>query len=619
MINSNDSEKYYKTIFEHTGTATVIIEEDTTISLANTEFEKLSGYSREEIEGKKSWTEFVNPDDLEKMKKYHHLRRADSDSAPFIYDFRFIDREGDVKNIHLNIGMITGTKKSVASLLDITELKRSQEAIVVSEKKFRSTLDNLMEGCQIISPDWRYLYVNDAVAKQGHYKKEELLGHTMMEMYPDIENTELCKVLRRCMKERIVYHMNNKFVHPDGEVGWHELSIHPVPEGIFILSIDISERLKMQEEIKRSESKYHNLFDNAADGIFLMKDDHFIECNEKALEIYGVTRDQIIGQSPYKFSPELQSDGKKSKDRAIELIKKALEGYPQHFEWIHTRYDGTPFFAEVSLNRVNIEDESLIQAIVRDVTERKKAEKLEKENIKLQELDKLKSMFIASMSHELRTPLNSIIGFTGIMLQGMTGELTEEQEKQLSIVKNSANHLLALINDVIDISKIEADKVELFLEDFDLSQVLTEIKESFMDVVERKGLKISLAMPEHLPVYGDERRTRQIIMNLVSNAVKFTDKGDVTINVTENNGTIEVSVKDTGIGIKDGDQKKLFQAFSRIHVEDQPIVEGTGLGLYLSKKIADLLGGDIEAKSQFNVGSEFKFIFPVKYSKREVI
>jgi PAS domain S-box-containing protein len=494
-----ESENYYKAIFKHTGTATVIIEEDATISLVNNEFEKLSGFSREEIEGKKSWIEFTSKEDIEKMMEYHRRRRLNSTSAPLLYDFRFIDRQGNVKNIHLDIGMVPDTKKSVASLLDVTELKRSQEAV------------------------------------------------------------------------------------------------------------------------KRSETKYRGLFDNAADGIFLMKGDSFVECNEKALEIYGVTREQIIGQSPYVFSPELQPDGKKSKDGAIDLINNALNGYPQQFEWQHIRYDGTLFYAEVTLNRLKIEDEYLIQAIVRDVTERKKAEELEKENIKLQELDKLKSMFIASMSHELRTPLNSIIGFTGIILQGMTGELTEEQRRQLNIVKNSANHLLSLINDVIDLSKIEADKVELFIEDFDLSPVLTDIRESFMEVVGRKGLKMSVEMPESLMVYGDERRTKQVIMNMVSNAVKFTDNGDVTIDVSEDDGMIEVTVEDTGIGIREEDQRKLFQAFSRIHVEDQPIVEGTGLGLYLSQKIAGLLGGRIQAKSQFNKGSEFTFIFPAKYSKSEVI
>ncbi|MBA7546924.1 Sensor histidine kinase RcsC [subsurface metagenome] len=260
----------------------------------------------------------------------------------------------------------------------------------------------------------------------------------------------------------------------------------------------------------------------------------------------------------------------------------------------------------------------------REVTERKKAEEdvkkhaeqLEQANIRLQELDLLKSMFIASMSHELRTPLNSIIGFTGIILQGMSGEITEDQRKELTMVKNSANHLLILINDVIDVSKIETDKVELFIEEFNLADLMQEVKESFKVAADEKNLKLSLKMPERLIIKGDERRTKQVIMNLVSNAVKFTDGGEIEIKVKKKEEEVEVSVIDTGIGIKKENMEKLFKQFSRIYAEDKPVTEGTGLGLYLSKKIVDLLGGQIKAESEFGKGSMFTFTFPLEY--REV-
>jgi PAS domain S-box-containing protein len=462
------------------------------------------------------------------------------------------------------------------------------------------------------------LFANTAMANLGNLDSfEDLKDRNIIEFYNDPTDRE--KLINLLKKEGKVNQFEMEMVSDFGEIVNVLITAQLSGDTILGMIIDTTEKKKAETALLTSENKYRALFDNAADGIFLMKGERFVECNERVLEIYGVTRDQIIGQTPLKFSPELQPDGKKSQDKAMGVITQALQGNPQHFEWEHFRYDGTPFYAEVSLNRVKIEEEYVIQAIVRDVTERKKSEGLEKENIKLQELDKLKSMFIASMSHELRTPLNSIIGFTGIILQGMSGELNEEQLKQLNIVKNSANHLLSLINDVIDISKIEAGKVELFIEDFDLSLIIGEIEESFMDAVNRKGLKMSVNIPGSLLIRGDERRTKQVIMNLVSNAIKFTEKGDVAINVVENKGMIEISVKDTGMGIRAEDMGKLFQAFSRIYVENQPMLEGTGLGLYLSKKIADLLGGNIQANSQFNVGSEFIFIFPVKYSKSEVI
>jgi len=236
-------------------------------------------------------------------------------------------------------------------------------------------------------------------------------------------------------------------------------------------------------------------------------------------------------------------------------------------------------------------------------------------NLQLRSLDKLKSMFIASMSHELRTPLNSIIGFSGIMLQGLAGELNEEQKKQMTMVKSSAKHLLALINDVIDVSKVEAEKIKLDIEEFDLSRVMQEIKDSFAVAVNEKGLKLSLEEPGNMVIKSDERRIKQIVMNLISNAIKFMDKGEIKIKVVQSDGQVQISVKDAGMGIKKEDMQKLFKQFSRIMVEGMPIQEGTGLGLYLSRKLASILGGEIRAESEFGNGSEFTFIFPLKYKE----
>jgi signal transduction histidine kinase len=245
---------------------------------------------------------------------------------------------------------------------------------------------------------------------------------------------------------------------------------------------------------------------------------------------------------------------------------------------------------------------------------RKYDRELAQANARLQELDRLKSMFIASMSHELRTPLNSIIGFTGIILQGMSGEVTAEQRKQLTMVKTSAAHLLALINDVIDVSKIEAGKVELDIEQFDLAALVQEVKKSFETTADEQGLKITLEVPERLTVKSDERRTKQVIINFVSNAIKFTDEGRIDIKLAKRDDEAEVSVADTGIGIKKEDIGKLFQAFGRITTENR-LAEGSGLGLYLSKKIADLLGGEIKAESEFARGSVFTFILPLKHQE----
>jgi len=247
----------------------------------------------------------------------------------------------------------------------------------------------------------------------------------------------------------------------------------------------------------------------------------------------------------------------------------------------------------------------------------KKTIDLEQANIDLQEMDRLKSVFLASMSHELRTPLNSIIGFTGIILQGMAGDVNEEQRKQLTMVKNSASHLLSLIDDVLDISKIEEGRLKLSLEEFGLNDVASEVVETLSSTASEKGLDLLTEVPEGITLFTDRRRIKQVLMNLGSNAVKFTDQGNVTIAArVPGDENLEVRVTDTGIGIKKEHMDKLFQPFQRIGMSlTKSYTEGTGLGLYLTKKVIDLLGGDISAKSEYGRGSEFTFTLPLKYEE----
>ncbi len=265
-----------------------------------------------------------------------------------------------------------------------------------------------------------------------------------------------------------------------------------------------------------------------------------------------------------------------------------------------------------------INDEVLL-AKVNSVTRIKKAEdevkrknvELERANEKLMELDCLKSTFIASMSHELMTPLNSIIGFTSTILKGMAGEINEEQRKQLAMVKDSGNHLLALINDIIDLSKIEAGKVEVSNEEFDMSLLVKEMKDFFAIAVKEKNLKISIDMSERLTIIDDERKIKQILINLLANAIKFSDRGEVEIKVLTKDKMVEIAVTDSGIGIKEEDMEKLFKSFSKVSTGNGQR-GGTGLGLYLSKKIAALLGGEIKVESEYGKGSTFTLTLPLK-------
>ena len=275
----------------------------------------------------------------------------------------------------------------------------------------------------------------------------------------------------------------------------------------------------------------------------------------------------------------------------------------------------------IAVDHKNVEQELArhrehLEELVNEKTSQleEKTMELERANIRLQELDRLKSLFIASMSHELRTPLNSIIGFTGLMLQGLSGEMSDEADEELGIVYNSAKQLLSLINDVIDISRIEADQLETYFEEVNLDQVLRDAVIAVARDAEKKSLEIKTDFPENLSIITDKKRLLQCVLNLLNNAVKFTEEGVIELTAVKEANILKISVRDTGIGIKEEGIQKLFTPFTRL---DSPLKErtlGTGLGLYLTKKIMmDVFNGDIMVESRHGMGSTFTLIIPVPH------
>jgi signal transduction histidine kinase len=236
---------------------------------------------------------------------------------------------------------------------------------------------------------------------------------------------------------------------------------------------------------------------------------------------------------------------------------------------------------------------------------------LHEKNIELEKANQAKNRFLASMSHELRTPLNAIIGFTGTLLMRLPGPLTSDQEKQLRTVQASGRHLLSLINDLLDLAKIESGKVELRRESVNCREVLDELASYLRPMAESKDIVVCIDTPlDDVLVQTDRRALHQILLNLGNNAVKFTETGAVQLQVREeilaNGALVEFRVIDTGVGIRPEDQHKLFQAFSQVTASSGPRYEGTGLGLHLSQKLAELLSGRITFDSEFGKGSTFR-------------
>jgi protein-histidine pros-kinase len=280
------------------------------------------------------------------------------------------------------------------------------------------------------------------------------------------------------------------------------------------------------------------------------------------------------------------------------------------------RKDGTEFPVEISLSPLETPQGQFVSSAIRDVTERKRFEQaLRDKNMELENAALAKDQFFASMSHELRTPLNSIIGFTGTLLMKLPGPLTADQDKQLRIVQTGARHLLSLINDMLDLAKLDANKLELTREVVDCNDVVEEVVSSLQPEVDRKGLQMELHLHEPaVTLHTDRRALRQILTNLMGNAVKFTERGSVRVRMERRaiggSHWLAFAVEDTGPGIALTDQSRLFEIFSRVDAASRRTAEGAGLGLHLSRKLAEHLGGDIRFRSEYGSGSTFTLELP---------
>ena len=244
-------------------------------------------------------------------------------------------------------------------------------------------------------------------------------------------------------------------------------------------------------------------------------------------------------------------------------------------------------------------------------------QELEEKSRQLEVADRHKSEFLANMSHELRTPLNAVIGFSEVLIERMFGEVNAKQEEYLQDILASGRHLLSLINDILDLSKIEAGRMELELADFHLPQAIDNAVTLVRERAMRRGITLEVAVDDRLgALRGDERKVKQVLLNLLANAIKFTPEGGrVEVRAAAANGVAEIAVSDTGVGIAFEDQEAVFEEFRQVGTDYAKKHEGTGLGLTLSRKFVELHGGKIWVKSQVRQGSTFTFTLPLKRDK----
>jgi len=638
-----ESEDKFRSIFENANDGIMIADAETKRHIeANKAICSMLGYTRNEIVGL-SMDDVHPQEDLPAIQSlFEKQLRGEISLAPKIPMLR---KDGSIFYADINATHVTLSQKPclVGIFRDITERKKTEEILREREKQLAESQriahigsweHNLTTGKVVWSDELFRILGLDPRKDPADFKMFFAMIH------PE-DQPLLQKGIEETVKTGKKFSVDYRFNLPDGrtrillaqaELICDEIGTQRILHGT---GQDITERKQADEKVRQSESNYRYLFESLTDGIFIIDlDGNFINVNTTAFMRLGYMKEEMLALPLSKLDHPA----------FVSLIPERLAqirecGSSTVFESVHLRKDGTAMPVEVNARLIEYEGKVVYFCVVRDITERKLVEQalekahaeleqrvsertaeLEYANIKLKELDRLKSMFIASMSHELRTPLNSIIGFSSILVDEWLGPLSEEQKMNLESVLISGKHLLSLINDMIDVSKIEAGKFEITIDEFELSDVLIEAADLFTKEIHDKGFEFVFE-PLNLQIRTDRRRLCQCLINLLSNAVKFMECG--TIGMTARlispgliggrpaGDLVEIAVADTGIGIREEDIPKLFNAFVRLVPPEHMSIKGTGLGLYLTRKIAgEVLGGEIVVESLFGKGSCFTLRIP---------
>jgi PAS domain S-box-containing protein len=505
----------------------------------------------------------------------------------------------------------------------------------------------------IVIMNWRGAieYANPGFSEMTGYRPDDFSGMDSRDLEFNVHPPEFHENIRDTVMRGDTWRGEICVRKKDGKTLWCSTTISPIIDkkntvaNCVAVMIDITSQKQASEElleyagslakasaeIKKqakeltvSELKYRTLFDASRDAIMILEPyGAYLDANPASAKLFGLKDGrEFTGYSPSDLSPECQPDGTPSSVRAEVVTATTLANGSHFFEWTHQRRNGSVFPATVLLTRMEIEGKTILQATVRDTTaEKQAAEALRVAKEGAEAANQAKSAFLASMSHELRTPLHGVVGMTELL----KGTPLEERQRQfVDACHTSGKSLIELINDVLDFSRIEAGKFDLDVRNFKLGQMVTEAVDAMRFQAEQKGLLLvaDVAPQTDRSVQGDDARLRQVLLNLIGNAVKFSDSGEIVVRVEpakpeEGEHAIRFEVADNGIGIAADKIDRLFLSFSQADPSIARKYGGTGLGLAISKRLIELMGGTVGVTSRLGQGSTFWFVVPLPPSGQE--
>lgn len=608
--NVSTNNDMYRSFFKENDAVMFLIDPESSFIVdANTAACDYYGWTMEEITSRTIY-DICQLSDKEKEAE---KKRAVDEKRNY-YFARHRLASGEIRYVETYSGPMTINSRSLLYFIvhDITERKLAEEELRRKTMQLRTAQKVGHVGSWELDFNSGKVHASDEARRIYGVGDEELTIERIQKIPLDEYRPMMDRALTDLVESNTPYDIQFRISRQnDGEIRIISAVAEYYAERNAIIGTiqDVTEQKLAEEALAEEVSWRRILMEQSRDGIVIIdQDGKVFESNPRYAEMLGYSHEEM--QSLHMWDWDVHY----THEQLLEMIRLADNRGILH-ETQKRRKDGSLVDVEINANAAVFGDRKLSFCVCRDITERKKAEEeLLSAKIAAEAASKSKDEFLATMSHELRTPLNSIIGFSDILQDKNFGELNEKQAKYVEHISRGGRHLLELINDILDLSKVEAGKMELEYEQFYISDAIDEIRKLIDPLAIKKNIHLDVNLDSRLgKIDADKTRFKQILYNLVSNAIKFTpEKGHVTVRARLFDNSVQLSVQDTGIGIAKNDMDKLFQPFKQLNPYLTREHEGTGLGLALVKKFVEMHGGRIRVKSELEKGSSFIFTIPLK-------
>jgi PAS domain S-box-containing protein len=609
---------------------------------SNRELTAFLGYTPQQVLdlGSQLFAHIMHPDDMPAVAAHHALCAKAQEGETLEIEYRMQHANGEWRWLHSrDVPFSRDASGVVIQVLgvcsDITERKQAQEALVAANEMQSAIFSTMRDGFSILDGNGAHVSVNPAMCEMTGFSREELVGTGPPHPYwPPEEYDAIGRSFEQTLRED-VSETELTFMRKNGE----RFPVIVTPsivrnaDGVMVAAYatvkDVTARKRAEEALRESEERYRSVVSVLREGIILQAaNGRLLTFNDAAADIFHIGAKDVLGETSISRDwGTIREDGTDLPSEEHPSMVTFRTGQPCNGVVVGVKGPAGVRWIEVNTEPMIHPGEDRPYAVVvscTDVTERRQAveelrqyrEDLEslvaERTAEFEEASRAKSQFLASMSHELRTPLNSIIGFSGIMLQGLTGELSSEQRAQIEMINRAGRQLLGLVSDVLDLSRIEAGRVQLDLEDVDVSRLAVSLSETVRPMAEDVGLTLEMDI-ERAPttVRTDRAKLEQILLNFLSNSVKYTEIGGIALVIESRaDGSVAFMVRDTGIGIGTEDQEAIFEEFHQLPARIGAKHAGSGLGLAISRQLTEFIGGRIELESVLEKGSTFTLILP---------